>query len=147
MAPTPGQSAKEVGPASPTLARLGPGFVPHDPLVSYYLWLCLILDILKICMDFGPFNAFSVIRCSWNGRSIKLVELVSNKHPSSISWIKFRYVGDRYVYFMTANSEPLPVRTIVTVSCPASQPTCPCLNSVILQNDLAHTHVPRLVIL
>jgi hypothetical protein len=31
--PNPGQSAKEVGPASPTLARLGPGFVPHHTLV------------------------------------------------------------------------------------------------------------------
>jgi hypothetical protein len=28
---------------------------------------------------------FSVIQCSWNGRSTKLVELVSNKHLSSIS--------------------------------------------------------------
>jgi hypothetical protein len=47
-----------VGSADPTLARLGSGFVPHHPLVSYYLWLCLILDILKICMDFGPYDAF-----------------------------------------------------------------------------------------
>jgi hypothetical protein len=28
---------------------------------------------------------FSIIRCSWNGKSTKLVELVSNKHLSSIS--------------------------------------------------------------
>jgi hypothetical protein len=52
MAPTPGR------PAGPTLARLGPGFVLQHPLMSYYL-LCLILDILKICMDFGPYYAFS----------------------------------------------------------------------------------------
>jgi hypothetical protein len=57
-APTLGQPAKEVGPASPTLAWLGPGFVPHHPVMSYSLWLCLILDILKICMDFGPYDAF-----------------------------------------------------------------------------------------
>jgi hypothetical protein len=42
----------------PTLARFGPGFVPHHPLVSYSPWLCLILDTLKICMDFGPYDAF-----------------------------------------------------------------------------------------
>jgi hypothetical protein len=59
-APTPGRPIKEVGPAGPTLARLGPDFVPHHPLVSYSLWLCLILDMLKICMDFGPYDAFSL---------------------------------------------------------------------------------------
>jgi hypothetical protein len=57
-APTPSLPAKEVGPTGPTLARLGPGFVPHHPLVSYSLWLCLILDILKIYIDFGPYDAF-----------------------------------------------------------------------------------------
>jgi hypothetical protein len=57
-APTLGRPAKEVGLAGPTLARLGPGFVPYHPLVWYSLWLCLILDILKICMDFGPYDAF-----------------------------------------------------------------------------------------
>jgi hypothetical protein len=56
--PTPGRLAKEVGPAGPSLARLGLSFVPHHPLMSYSLWLCLILDILKICMDFGPYGAF-----------------------------------------------------------------------------------------
>jgi hypothetical protein len=57
-APTPGWPAKEVGLAGSTLARLGPGFVPHHPLVSHSLWLCLILDIWKICMDFGPYDVF-----------------------------------------------------------------------------------------
>jgi hypothetical protein len=47
---------------------------------------------------------FFIIRCSWNGRLTKLVELVSNKHISSISWIKYRYVGSKYMHFMTANS-------------------------------------------
>jgi hypothetical protein len=45
-------------PACPTLARLGPNFVPHHILMSYSLWLCLILDILKIWMDFGPYDTF-----------------------------------------------------------------------------------------
>jgi hypothetical protein len=58
MAPTPSQPAKEVGLAGPTLARLGLGFVPCHPLMSYYLWLCFIWDILKICMDFGLYDAF-----------------------------------------------------------------------------------------
>jgi hypothetical protein len=47
-----------VGPAGPTLDQLGPGFVPHNPLVVYSLSLCLILDILKICVVFGPYDAF-----------------------------------------------------------------------------------------
>jgi hypothetical protein len=58
MAPTPSRSAKEVGPTGPTLAWFGLGFKPRHPLVSYYLWLCLILDILKICIDFGPYDTF-----------------------------------------------------------------------------------------
>jgi hypothetical protein len=58
MAPTPGRPPKEVGLADPTLARLGPGFVPRHRLMSYYLRLCLILDILKICLDFGLYDAF-----------------------------------------------------------------------------------------
>jgi hypothetical protein len=56
--PAPDRPAKEVGPTDPTLAQLGPGFVPHHPLVSYSLWLCLTLEILKICMDFDPYDAF-----------------------------------------------------------------------------------------
>jgi hypothetical protein len=56
--PNPGRPAKEVGSAGPTLAPLGPCFMSRHPLVSYCLWLCLILDIMKICMDFGPYDAF-----------------------------------------------------------------------------------------
>jgi hypothetical protein len=56
--PNIGRPAKGVGPTGPTLARLGPGFVPRHPLVSYCLWLPLVLDILKICMDFGPYDTF-----------------------------------------------------------------------------------------
>jgi hypothetical protein len=47
---------------------------------------------------------FSVIRCSWNGRSTKLVELISNKNLSSISWMKCRFVGGKYMHFMTTNT-------------------------------------------
>jgi hypothetical protein len=47
---------------------------------------------------------FSVIRCSWYGRSTKLVELISNKHISSIFWMKCRFVGSKYIHFMTANT-------------------------------------------
>jgi hypothetical protein len=49
---------------------------------------------------------FSIIRCSWNGRSIKLVELVSNKHLCSISWMKCSCVGSKYMHFMTTNTSP-----------------------------------------
>jgi hypothetical protein len=49
---------------------------------------------------------FSIIWCSWTGRSTKLVDLISNKHLSSISWMKCRYVGSRYMHFMTANTPP-----------------------------------------
>jgi hypothetical protein len=57
-APTHGRPAKVMWPVGYTLARLIPCFVPHHSLVSYYLWLCLILDLMKICMDFGPYGAF-----------------------------------------------------------------------------------------
>jgi hypothetical protein len=56
--PNPSQPAKEEWLASHPLARLGPGFVPHHLLVSYCLLQCLILEIMKICMDFGPYDAF-----------------------------------------------------------------------------------------
>jgi hypothetical protein len=59
MMPNPGRPATGVRVAGPTLARLGPGFVPRHPLVSYCWWLPLILDIMKICMDFSPYDAFS----------------------------------------------------------------------------------------
>jgi hypothetical protein len=45
-------------PADPTLAQLGLDFVPHHSLMSYCLWLCLILYIMKICMDFSSYDAF-----------------------------------------------------------------------------------------
>jgi hypothetical protein len=57
-APTDSQSPKVMWPAGHTMARLSPCFVPRQFLVSYCLWLCLILDIIKICMEFGPYYAF-----------------------------------------------------------------------------------------
>jgi hypothetical protein len=37
---------------------LGPGFLPRHLPVSYYLRLPLVLDKMKICMDFGPYDVF-----------------------------------------------------------------------------------------
>jgi hypothetical protein len=47
-----------VGPASPTLGWLVSGFLPCHLPMSYYLRLPLVLDILKIFIDFGPYDAF-----------------------------------------------------------------------------------------
>jgi hypothetical protein len=44
--------------AGSTLAQLSLGFMPHHPLMSYCLWLHLALDIMKICMYFGPYDTF-----------------------------------------------------------------------------------------
>jgi hypothetical protein len=56
--PTHGWLAKVVWPVGHSLARLSLCFVPHRPSMSYCLWLCLILDIMKTCMDFGSYGAF-----------------------------------------------------------------------------------------
>jgi hypothetical protein len=68
--------------------------------------------ILSVTMPYFGYNedmhgfwsiwCFSVIWCSQNGRPTKLVELISNRHLSSISWIKCRYDGGKYMHFMTA---------------------------------------------
>jgi hypothetical protein len=57
-APTHGRSAKVMSPTGHTLAQLSPCFVPCHFHMSYCLWLCLILNIMKICMDFGSYGAF-----------------------------------------------------------------------------------------
>jgi hypothetical protein len=57
-APTHGQPAKVMWPTGHTLFRLSPCFMPCHFLVSYFLWLCLILYIMKIYMDFGLYGAF-----------------------------------------------------------------------------------------
>jgi hypothetical protein len=41
-----------------------------------------------------------VIWCSWNGRSTKVI---SNKNLSSISCMKYNYVGGKSMHFMTTN--------------------------------------------
>jgi hypothetical protein len=56
--PGPGRPAKGVWPAGPTLGQLGLDLVPHHPFVPYCPWTPLVLDIIKICMDFGPYIAF-----------------------------------------------------------------------------------------
>jgi hypothetical protein len=56
---------------------------------------------------------FFVIRCSYNGGSTKLVELVSNKHLSSIYLMKYRYIGGKYMHFMTANTAPHTLRVLL----------------------------------
>jgi hypothetical protein len=48
------------------------------------------LDIMKICSGGTGMD--------------KLVELISNKHLSSISLMKCRYDGGKYMHFMTAKS-------------------------------------------
>jgi hypothetical protein len=45
-------------PVGHTLAWLSPCFVSWHSIMSYCLWLFLILDITKICMDFGPYSTF-----------------------------------------------------------------------------------------
>jgi hypothetical protein len=45
-------------PAGPTLGRLGLGFLPCHLPMSCNLRLPLVLDIMKISMDFGPYDAF-----------------------------------------------------------------------------------------
>jgi hypothetical protein len=54
----PGRPAKGVGPTDPTFGWLGPGLEPHCPFVSYCPLTPLILDIIKTCMDVGPYGAF-----------------------------------------------------------------------------------------
>jgi hypothetical protein len=48
-----------VGLAGPTLGQVGPGFLPRHLPMSYYPRLPLVFDIMKICMDFDPYDVFS----------------------------------------------------------------------------------------
>jgi hypothetical protein len=57
--------------AGHTLARLSLCFMPRHFLVSYCLLLCLILDIMKICMDFSPYSVFP---------SFDIPEMVDQQH-------------------------------------------------------------------
>jgi hypothetical protein len=87
------------GADRPHFGLVGSCFVPHHPLVSYSLWLPYFGHIEDM-HGFWSIWCFFLFRCFWNGRSTKLMELISNKHLSSICWIKFGYVGGRYVYFV-----------------------------------------------
>jgi hypothetical protein len=103
--PNPGQPTKEVW-------RLTPLWL------GWAQALCHIIPSYHILCDYALFWIYwryawilvhmmlFVIRCSWNGRSTKLVELVSIKHVSPISWVKCRYVGGKYLHFMTAITTP-----------------------------------------
>jgi hypothetical protein len=54
----PWPAGQGVGLASPTLGQLVMSFLPCHLPRSYYLRLHLVLDIMKICMDFSPYDAF-----------------------------------------------------------------------------------------
>jgi hypothetical protein len=45
-------------PGRPHFCSIGPRFCAMPLLLSYCLWICLNLDIMKRCMDFGPYYAF-----------------------------------------------------------------------------------------
>jgi hypothetical protein len=87
----------------PHFGLVGPGLCAmSSPRVILSVTMSYF-GILKICIYFLFIWCFFIIRCSWNGGSTKLVELVSNQHLSFISCIKCRYVDDKYMHFMTAN--------------------------------------------
>jgi hypothetical protein len=104
--PNSGRSAKEWGRLAPPflvgprliatsspcikLSKSTPVFGHHEDMYGFWSVWC-----------------FSVIRCSWNGRSTKLIELISNRHLFSTSCMKCRYVGTKYMHFMTANCHHL----------------------------------------
>jgi hypothetical protein len=98
--------------------QVGQGDVAGQPhLGSVELVLCATSFphvILSVTMPYFGHNedmhgfssiwCFSLIECSRNGRSIKLMELISNMHLCSISWMKCRYVSSKAMHFMTANN-------------------------------------------
>jgi hypothetical protein len=103
LAQIPGQLVKEWGrPATPLvgwawafshiisrviLSQTTPGFGRNEDICGFWsIWY------------------LSIIRCSWNGRSTKLIELISNSHLSSISCMKCRYVDGKYLHFMIVNT-------------------------------------------
>jgi hypothetical protein len=67
-------------------------------------------------VDFSPYKGYSNIRCSCNDNSTKLIEIISNKHLSSISYMKLGHVGGKNGCFMTANkymTKDISVRLII----------------------------------
>jgi hypothetical protein len=85
-------------PVGPTLGQFYPSIVPCRPFVSYCSWTPMILDIIKICMDFGPYGVFLSSNVpvmvdqqnSWNS-------LVISTYLLYLEW----NIG---MHFMTANS-------------------------------------------
>jgi hypothetical protein len=88
---------------------------PHFGLVGTRLCTtsspCVILSVtipyfghIEDMHGFGSIWCFSIIRCSWNGRSTKVIEHISNKHLSSISCMKWKNVDGKYMHFMTTNT-------------------------------------------
>jgi hypothetical protein len=45
-------------PLTLTCGEIVFGNVPTHSRPTKEMWLCLILDIMKICMEFGPYGAF-----------------------------------------------------------------------------------------
>jgi hypothetical protein len=102
----PWATGQACGADQPHFGSVGPGLCA---LSSPHVILSMTLSYFRHNEDMRGFWSiwcFSIIWCSWNDKSMKLVELVSNKHLSSISWMEFGCVGSRYVYFMTANTPP-----------------------------------------
>jgi hypothetical protein len=81
-------------------------FAKSSPHVIFYVTMPCFGHIEDM-HRFWSIWCFSIIGCSWNGRSTKLVELISNKYLSSICSMKCTYVGGKYVHFMTANTLPV----------------------------------------
>jgi hypothetical protein len=71
---------------------------------SHHVILSATMPYFEDMHGFWSIWCFSFVRCSGNGRSTELVELISNKHLYSISLMKCRYLGDKYMHFMTVNS-------------------------------------------
>jgi hypothetical protein len=85
-------------PGVHTLARLSLCFMPCHFLISYYLWLCLISDIMTICMDFGPYCAFP---------SSDVPEIVDQQN----SWNSL--VIDTYLLYLESNVGMLAVNICI----------------------------------
>jgi hypothetical protein len=95
----------------PHFGSIGPGLCATSPPRVIFSVTMPYFGHIEDMHGFWSIWCFSIIQYSWNGRSSKLVELVSNKHLYSISWMKCRYVGGKYMHFMTANTPPPPTHT------------------------------------
>jgi hypothetical protein len=64
----------------------------------------MFLDVMKICMDFDPYDAFASSDDPKMVDQQNSVELVSNRHLFSISCMKCRHVNGKYIHFMSTNN-------------------------------------------